>query len=151
MLSWTRCYITQGGTHNRWKTKKILASMQKEASEFMESLKKRICNLCGGCPGRKVCPGSNCFSSREPLIVLICTQSDAIEAACERVDVNEWWVPSVFVPSIVLGVLYFGVRKSGRVKQNLKFIAMYQLIEPRGKLRKRESHINKQHKIILLE
>jgi len=43
------------------------------------------------------------------------------------------------------------VRKSGRVKQNQKFIAMYQLIEPKGKLEKRESHINKQHKVILLE
>ena len=28
----------------------------------------------------------------------------------------------VFVPSIVLGELYFGVRKSGRVQQNLKRI-----------------------------
>ena len=28
----------------------------------------------------------------------------------------------VFIPSIVLGELYFGVRKSGRIRQNLKRI-----------------------------
>lgn len=46
--------------------------------------------------------------------------------------------PGIVQNSIVLGELYFGVRKSGRVKQNLNFIAMYQLIEPKGKLRKKQ-------------
>jgi tRNA(fMet)-specific endonuclease VapC len=46
----------------------------------------------------------------------------ALFAKDPTVQVHLRVAEEVFVPSIVLGELYYGVRKSGRVKQNLKRI-----------------------------